>query len=193
MNSEEVIGSPTDSAQLNLIWEKGPIGVRWQTNYVGAQLYSRTFNAESRDILELSGDYVHNLSVNWQPVESAVVRLSVTNVLDSAPPFPLGDGHRSTATTTSSEGVTRCRSRTTSAANNSDAKRRGRPKGRPLFFVTIDRNVYWQLHHVADERRAAGHVAGAALVLGLARELDVLVVAADVDDGVAAHPLRVAP
>jgi outer membrane receptor protein involved in Fe transport len=89
VNSEEVIGSPTDSAQLNLIWEKGPVGIRWQTNYVGRQLYSRTLNAESRDILELNGDWVHNLSVNWKPIDSAVVRLAVTNVLDGDPPFPL--------------------------------------------------------------------------------------------------------
>ena len=89
VNSEEVIGSPTDSAQLNLIWEKGPFGARWQTNYVGAQLYSRTFNAESRDILEVNGDYVHNLSaVLSSRIDSTVVRLAVTNVLDGDAAVP---------------------------------------------------------------------------------------------------------
>jgi len=90
VNTEEVLGSPTDSAQLNLIYEKGPFGARWQTNYVSAQLYSRTFNAESRDILEVNGDYTHNLSLYYRPIESATVRLAVTNIFDGSPPFPIG-------------------------------------------------------------------------------------------------------
>ena len=90
VNSEEVLGSPTDSAQLNFIYEKGPFGARWQTNYVGKQLYSRTFNAESRDILEVNGDYTHNLSLYYEPLESTTVRLAVTNIFDGMPPFPIG-------------------------------------------------------------------------------------------------------
>ena len=90
VNSEEVLGSPTDSVQLNLIYEKGPFGARWQSNYVSAQLYSRTFNAESRDILEVNSDYTHNLSLFYRPVENATVRLAVTNILDGNPPFPIG-------------------------------------------------------------------------------------------------------
>jgi outer membrane receptor protein involved in Fe transport len=90
VNSEEVLGSPTDSAQLNLIYEKGPFGARWQTNYVGKQLYSRTFNADTRDILEVGGDYVHNLSLYYEPLETTTVRLAVTNMFDGAPPFPIG-------------------------------------------------------------------------------------------------------
>ena len=90
VNSEEQLGSPTDSAQLNLVWEKGPVGARWQSNYVGKQLYNRTFNADSRDILEVNGDWTHNLSLYYQPMETAVVRLAVTNILDGKPPFPIG-------------------------------------------------------------------------------------------------------
>jgi outer membrane receptor protein involved in Fe transport len=90
VNSEEVLGSPTDTAQLNLIYEKGPFGARWQTNYVGKQLYSRTFNAESRDILEVAGDYVHNLSLYYELMGNTTFRLAVTNVLDGEPPFPIG-------------------------------------------------------------------------------------------------------
>jgi outer membrane receptor protein involved in Fe transport len=90
VNSEEVLGSPTDTAQLNLIYEKGPFGARWQTNYVGKQLYSRTFNAESRDILEVNGDYVHNLSLYYELMGNTTMRLAVTNVLDGKPPFPIG-------------------------------------------------------------------------------------------------------
>ena len=89
-NSEEVLGSPTDSAQLNIIYEKGPFGARWQTNYTGAALYSRTFNAESRDILEVGGDYTHNLSLYYDLKESTVFRLAITNILDGMPPFPIG-------------------------------------------------------------------------------------------------------
>ncbi|MEJ0086095.1 MAG: TonB-dependent receptor [Pseudomonadota bacterium] len=88
-NSEEQIGSPKDTAQLNLGWSRGSLGARWQTNYVGKQLYDRTFDAESRDILEVNGDWVHNLSVSYQPMASTVVRLAVTNVFDGAPPFPI--------------------------------------------------------------------------------------------------------
>ncbi len=88
-NSEEQLGSPTDTAQVNLIWEKGPFGMRWQTNYVGKQLYGRTLNADSRDILEVNGDYVHNLSLYLEPMENTTVRVAVTNVLDGKPPFPI--------------------------------------------------------------------------------------------------------
>ena len=90
VNSEEVLGSPTDTAQLNLIYEKGPFGARWQTNYVGKQLYSRTFNVESRDILEVNGDYVHNLSLYYELMGKTTMRLAVTNILDGKPPFPIG-------------------------------------------------------------------------------------------------------
>jgi outer membrane receptor protein involved in Fe transport len=89
VNSEEVLGSPTDTAQLNLIYEREGFGARWQTNYVGKQLYSRTFNAESRDILELNGDYVHNLSLYYEPMDNATIRLAISNVLDAEPPFPI--------------------------------------------------------------------------------------------------------
>jgi len=88
-NSEEQIGSPTDTAQLNLGWQRGNLGAVWQTNYVGSQRYDRTFNVESRDILEVNGDWVHNLSLSYQPMESTMVRLAVTNVFDGAPPFPI--------------------------------------------------------------------------------------------------------
>lgn len=88
-NSEEQIGSPTDTAQLNLGWQRGSLGARWQTNYVGRQLYDRTFDVESRDILEVNDDWVHNFSLSYQPVKSTVVRLAVTNVFDGAPPFPI--------------------------------------------------------------------------------------------------------
>jgi outer membrane receptor protein involved in Fe transport len=88
-NSEGQIGSPKDTAQLNLGWQRGNLGARWQTNYVGKQLYDRTFDAETRDILEVNGDWVHNLSLSYQPMASTVVRLAVTNVFDGAPPFPI--------------------------------------------------------------------------------------------------------
>jgi outer membrane receptor protein involved in Fe transport len=90
VNSEEVLGSPTDSARVELEYEKGPFGLQWQTNYIGKQLYSRTFNVETRDILEVNGDYVHNLSMFYEPIENTVLRLAVTNLTDGKPPFPIG-------------------------------------------------------------------------------------------------------
>ncbi len=89
-NSEEQLGSPTDSGQLNLIYEKGPFGARWQANYVGAQLYNRTFGVENRDVLEVNSDYIHNLSLFYDWRERMVLRLAVTNILDGKPPFPIG-------------------------------------------------------------------------------------------------------
>jgi outer membrane receptor protein involved in Fe transport len=89
-NSEEQIGSPTDSLQLNLAIERGPCGARWQTNYVGAQLYSRTFNADSRDVLEVNGDYTHNVSAWYRWKDTTTIRLAVTNLFDGMPPFPIG-------------------------------------------------------------------------------------------------------
>src|SRR4051812_12447763 len=64
----------------------------------------------------------------------------------------------------------------------------GRPKAARIDRIT---RISGQLDDVTDERHAAGHVARAALVLGVAAELDVLVVAADVDDRIAAEALRV--
>jgi outer membrane receptor protein involved in Fe transport len=90
VNSEEQLGSPTDSAQLNLIWEKGPFGARWQTNYTGAALYDRTFSIENRDILEVNSDYTHNLSLYYDWKEATTFRLAVTNIFDGMPPFPIG-------------------------------------------------------------------------------------------------------
>jgi outer membrane receptor protein involved in Fe transport len=90
VNSEEQLGSPTDSAQINLIYEKGPFGARWQTNYVGAELYDRTFGVENRDILEVNSDYTHNLSLYYDWKESTVFRLAVTNIFNGLPPFPIG-------------------------------------------------------------------------------------------------------
>lgn len=90
VNSEEQIGSPTDTAQLSVLWRKGPIGVLWQTNYVSAQIYDRTFNADSRDILEVNADYTHNLSVRYDVNERATLRMAVTNLFDGLPPFPIG-------------------------------------------------------------------------------------------------------
>jgi outer membrane receptor protein involved in Fe transport len=90
VNTEEQIGSPTDSAQLNLLWKKGPLGILWQTNYVSAQVYNRTFNADSRDILEVNADYTHNLSLRYDVNAQATVRLAVTNLFDGTPPFPIG-------------------------------------------------------------------------------------------------------
>jgi outer membrane receptor protein involved in Fe transport len=89
-DSREVLGSPTDSAQLNLSWERGPVGVRWQSNYVSRQMYNRALTTNQRDVLEVGGDHVHNLSVWFEPTDAAVVRLAVTNVLDGGPPFPIG-------------------------------------------------------------------------------------------------------
>lgn len=90
VNSQEQIGSPTDSAQLDVSWRKGRIGARWQTHYVSAQVYNRTFNADSRDVLELDGDYTHDLSLRYDFDGDATVRLAITNLLDGAPPFPVG-------------------------------------------------------------------------------------------------------
>jgi outer membrane receptor protein involved in Fe transport len=88
-NSQGQIGSPTDTAQITLGWRRGNLGVRWQGNYVSSQLYDRTFSIESRDILEVNADWVHNLSLSYQPTQNVMIRLAVTNVFDGAPPFPI--------------------------------------------------------------------------------------------------------
>ncbi|MBC8027939.1 MAG: TonB-dependent receptor [Steroidobacteraceae bacterium] len=89
-DTREVLGSPTDSVQLNLSYETGRFGALWQTNYLSQQLYNRALTINQRDVLEVGSNYVHNLSVHIEPTERAVVRLAVTNLLDGAPPFPIG-------------------------------------------------------------------------------------------------------
>lgn len=90
VDSREQIGSPSDSAQLNLLWEKGAFGAHWQTNFVSAQVYNRTFNADSRDVLEVDGDYTHNLSLRYAANDQATIRLAITNIFAGEPPFPIG-------------------------------------------------------------------------------------------------------
>ena len=89
-NSLRQIGSPRDSVQLNLAIQRGPFGALWQTNYVSSQIYNRNFTVESRDILAVNSDVTHNLSLHYAVGEAATVRLAVTNVFDSEPPFPIG-------------------------------------------------------------------------------------------------------
>ena len=89
-NTGSQIGSPTNSVQLDLAWEKGPLSMAWQTNYVSAQLYDRGFTADSRDVLEVNADYTHNLSARYRWKDSTTFRLAITNLLDGKPPFPIG-------------------------------------------------------------------------------------------------------
>ncbi len=88
-NTLGTIGSPKHSAQLNLTWRRGRFGAAWRTNYIGEQLYSRTFTVESRDILELGASTTHDLSANFAPAQNLRVWLAVTNLFDSPPPFPI--------------------------------------------------------------------------------------------------------
>lgn len=90
VNSVAQLGSPADSVQLDLAWGKGRFGARWQTHCVSAQRYNRTFNADSRDVLEVNGDCTQNLSLRYDVDEHATLRLAITNLFDGMPPFPIG-------------------------------------------------------------------------------------------------------
>ncbi len=89
-NTEQQIGSPRDSVQLDVAWHKGPLSLAWQTHYASAQLYNRGFTADSRDVLEVNGDYTHNLSARYEWRDNTTVRLAITNLFDGQPPFPIG-------------------------------------------------------------------------------------------------------
>lgn len=85
----ETIGSPKHSAQLQLTWRRGRFGAAWQTNYVSGQLYSRDFDVEARDILEVGSSTTHDLSANFAATGNLKLWLAVTNLFDAAPPFPI--------------------------------------------------------------------------------------------------------
>ncbi|WCM28482.1 TonB-dependent receptor [Sphingomonas sp. QA11] len=83
------IGTPKYSGQFNVSYAgKGGIGISLQANYTGKAKYDMLFNADSRDILELDDQWLFNLALSQKIGDRATMRFTVTNLFDTAPPFP---------------------------------------------------------------------------------------------------------
>lgn len=82
------IGEPKDQINLGLSYQKGRIGLSWQTQYTPSVRYNKTDTIENSDILSVGAYYLNNASVSVGFGKSTIVRLALTNVFDKDPPFP---------------------------------------------------------------------------------------------------------
>ena len=84
-----LIGEPRNQIVLSANWQRGPVGFSWQTQYTSRGIYDRNFTVESRDILGVDDYMLHNVSASWRlPSGKTTARLAVSNVFDTAAPFP---------------------------------------------------------------------------------------------------------
>ena len=83
------IGTPKYSGQVNISYaSEGGFALSLQGNYTGKAKYDMLFNADSRDILELDSQWLFNLGLSQRVTDKATFRFSVTNLFDTAPPYP---------------------------------------------------------------------------------------------------------
>jgi outer membrane receptor protein involved in Fe transport len=86
---DQEIGTPEWAGQFNIGYTRGGFGFDFQGNFQSSVLFDRDFTAETRDILVLDRYWSFNSSVSYKFKENSLVRLSVTNLFDADPPFPL--------------------------------------------------------------------------------------------------------
>lgn len=84
-----VIGEPRNQIVLSANYQRGPLGLNWQSQYTSRGVYSRTFTVENRDILGIDDYLLHNASASWRfPGGKTTARLAISNVFDTQAPFP---------------------------------------------------------------------------------------------------------
>jgi outer membrane receptor protein involved in Fe transport len=81
------LGDPSRSYQFKLGVNKGKLGANLQANYQSAQVFNRTFNVETRDILKVDSYTSFDLGLNYNYSDQATLRLAVTNLTDKQPPL----------------------------------------------------------------------------------------------------------
>ncbi len=79
------IGFSKTQVLANIGWDIGPVGITWQTRYVGSVRYDNTFTAESQDVLEVPAYWLHNAGLQFRVSEAFELRFAVTNLFDREP------------------------------------------------------------------------------------------------------------
>ena len=82
------LGNSEYRGQLSLAYDRDRWGVNWQADYTGAAVINVTNTAETQDILGAGAYWLHNAGANLKISDQGVLRLSVTNVFNEAPPIP---------------------------------------------------------------------------------------------------------
>jgi outer membrane receptor protein involved in Fe transport len=82
------IGTSKKQHQFNVGWEGERLGLNMSANYLSDAVFNLLNNAESQDILAV-GDYMLlNAGANYRFNDNLKLRLAVTNLNDTNPPFP---------------------------------------------------------------------------------------------------------
>lgn len=82
------IGTSKKQHQFNVGWEGERLGLNMSANYLSDAVFNLLNNPESQDILKV-GDYMLlNAGANYRFSDNLKLRLAITNLNDTNPPFP---------------------------------------------------------------------------------------------------------
>ena len=83
------VGDPKWSGQLNVGLTSGNFGWDVQANYTGKVQINVLDNVETRDIINFDDYWLFNTTLSYKIKDNTFFRLTVTNLFDKQPPFPL--------------------------------------------------------------------------------------------------------
>lgn len=86
------IGNPRYSGQINATLSKGPTSLFVGVNYQSGVRYDLDFNEETQDVLKVGSLTTVDAALAYALPDDWSIRLSVTNLFDTPPPFPLTTG-----------------------------------------------------------------------------------------------------
>ncbi len=86
------IGIPVNQTSVNLGYRKGPVEFTMNGSYIGPSLFSTTNTPETLDILKVDSYWLWGAGGRYTINKNLVVRMSVNNLFDKEPPFPLAGG-----------------------------------------------------------------------------------------------------
>lgn len=84
------VGDPRWSGQLNIGYTTGNFGWDIQANYTGKVAINVLDNVETRDRIIFDDHWLFNTTFSYKLKENTFMRLTVSNVFDKQPPYPLG-------------------------------------------------------------------------------------------------------
>lgn len=83
------IGNSTYQGQLQVGYTNKGFALDLVANYTSSALFDRDFTPETRDILEVGSNWRFDMTVGYNISERMLMRLAITNLFDTDPPFPL--------------------------------------------------------------------------------------------------------
>jgi outer membrane receptor protein involved in Fe transport len=81
------IAAPQGKGVFSLLYDKGPIELFWQAQYISPMKFSNTDTPKTRDIRSVGEFWVFNTTVSYRPTNALTARLIVDNVFDTQPPY----------------------------------------------------------------------------------------------------------